>query len=377
MTVAALGATSLSGCQPTAAPPAPVSVAPTPAPDIGLAALSENTSWPWPKAGQSTLMRGVTHWLTTSRDGTSCELMQFDFKANPRLRFELYAQDEDDKKPFDNNIQFWQLGVGQAVRKLNAKLGAKGTVVAAANGPFFGYRRVSKRVQNEIGFHLAPVVLRGRVYHNIGNHRWTMGVKYFEGRPQFKTFHLPGRKTLEKEFDFASGTVQCLIKDNQPLQLERFPRGPNDFKKQPVPSTADEVGHIPYFDHAKFSRTALAWNSDSSKLYWLIVREPQGDSEGISIDRLSQWKTQSGGWNVPDVQRFWLSMNRQGMISDAINSDAGDVGQLAYRLPNGNYELVSPIGDNPKFARREFTPDFKGAPEGGAVMYFVMKESRD
>ena len=347
------------------------------APDIGLAIPSEHAAWPWPDARQSTLRSGVSHWLATSRDGTFCELLEFDFKLNPRLRFGLYAQDEDDLKPFDNNIQFWQMGVGQAVRHLNARLGSTGTIVAAANGPFFGYRRVSKRVQNEIGFHLAPIVLRGRVYHNIGNHRWTMGVKYFEGRPQFKTFHLPDKKLLQSQFDFASGTVQCLLKDNRPLKLEAWPRGPRDFKKQPVPSTPAEAGHIPYFDHAKFSRTSLAWNADSSKLYWLIIREPMNDSEGQSIERLSQWKSQSGGWNVPDVQRFWLSMSRADLVSDAINSDAGDVGQLAYRLPNTHYELVSPIGDNPNFARKEFAPDFKGAPEGGALMYWTMSEMKN
>jgi hypothetical protein len=340
-----------------------------PAPDIGLAQASEHTSWPWPNAEQSPPHKGVTHWLVTSRDGTLCELLEFDFAANPALRLELHAQDEDEAVLLDNNIQFWPMGVGQAVKHLNGK-GAKtgaGTVVAAINGPFFGYLRVSKRVQAEIGFHLSPVVLRGQVFHNTGNHRWAFGVKYLGGRPVFKAFHLPGRQVLEREFDYASGTIQCLIKDGQALKLEGFPRGPRDFKPQPVPSTRGEAGHIPYFDHAKFSRVSMGWKSGGSKLYWLVVREPNGDSEGQSIEALARWQPQSRGWNVPDVQRFWLSMQKAGLIDNAINSDAGDCAQLAFLKPDGNYELVSPIGDNPAFERRDFRPDFAGAPEGGTA----------
>jgi len=354
------------------------------APDIGLSQPSEHARWPWPDAARTSPHRGVTHWLTTSRDGTSCELLQFDLEANPNLRLGLYAQDQDDAQPMDNNVRFWARGVGQVTRDLNRQAASsvqsakQGVIVAACNGPFFGYRHVSQQVQSEIGFHVAPIVLGGKAYHNTGNHRWTFGAKYLGGRPHFKTFHLPGRAQMERELDWASGSVQCLIKDGRALKLEPFPSGPRDFKKQPVASTAQEAGHIPYFDHAKFSRVSLAWKSRAdgsvARFFWLVVREPNGASEGQSIDDLARWKPQTRGWNVPDVQNFWLSMLRAGLIDNAINSDAGDCAQMVYRLQDGRYQMVSPIGDNPSFERRVFGPDFKGAPAGGTVMNFTVRD---
>ena len=268
------------------------------------------------------------------------------------------------------------MGVGQATRHLNARLkkSGGGKIVAAWNGPFFGYYR-SAPIPDETAFHLAPITLRGKVHFNTGNHRWSMGVKMVKGKPVFQTFHLPGRALLEREFDFSSGTLQCLLKDGKALAIEPFPKGPRDFKKQPVPSTPQEAGHVPYFDHAKFSRASIGWSHDSSRLYLLLVREPDGDSEGQSIRDLGQWKAQSGGWNLLDLQRFWLSMQRAGKVSDAINSDAGDVAQLAYLLPSNDYLLISPIGDWPKFERKTFTPEFVGAPQGGSLMYFFIRDS--
>lgn len=347
--------------------------------DIGLAVPSEHTTWPWPDAVRDQPHRGVTHWMATSHDGTICDLLEFDFTTNPNLRFEIYAQDEDDAKPFDNVVKFWRMGVGQAVRHLNQRFAIQksGQVIAAWNGPFFGYYHSSSDVREETAFHLAPVVLRGHVYHNTGNHRWTFGVKQVANRPVFKVFHLPGGPVLEREFDFASGTVQCLLKDGKPLRMEPFPHNSLDFKKQPVPSTPQEAGHIPYFDHAKFSRCSIGWSKDNSKLYTLVIREPQGASEGQSITDLTLWRGQSQGWNVPDVQRFWISMKRAGKVWNAINSDAGDVAQLAYEMPDGNYLMVSPIGDNPNFARRVFTPQFDQAPQGGSLMYFYVRDAKE
>lgn len=352
-----------------------------PAADIGLSTPAELAVWPWPKAVKDTPHPGVTHWLARSQDGTTCDLMRFDFNANPALRFELYSQDEDDPKPFDNSVMFWPMGVGQATRHLNQRLAKQkgGKIVAAWNGPFFGYYRKAP-IPKETAFHLAPIVLRGKVLYNTGNHRWTFGVQYKNGKPLFKVFHLPGRKQLEREFDFAGGAIQCLIKDGQPLKAEHFPTGPTDFKVRPVASTPQDLGHIPYFDHARFSRASMAWSKDSSVLYLLVVREPNTDSEGASIERLQKWQPQKGGgWTVPDLQKFWIAMQKDGRIWNAVNSDAGDVAQLAYSHPADKntlkYTLISPIGDHPKFERREFTPDFKSAPAGGGLMYFYVRDS--
>jgi hypothetical protein len=105
------------------------------------------------------------------------------------------------------------------------------------------------------------------------------------------------------------------------------------------------------------------------------VREPNTDSEGASIAGLQKWQAQSGGWNVPDLQNFWLSMLKARKVWNAINSDAGDVAQLAYLLPSREYSLISPRGDNPGYERRTFKPDFTNAPQGGSLMYFYVRDA--
>ena len=76
-----------------------------------------------------------------------------------------------------------------------------------------------------------------------------------------------------------------------------------------------------------------------------------------------------GGWSVSDVQRFWQSRGAW----NAINSDAGDVAQLAVTRPDQNYDLV-PSRQGSGQMRLTFGPQFAGAPDGGALMYFYVSE---
>ena len=322
--------------------------------------------WPWTAAKIARPTGGVTHWIDdSSGDGTVCELIEFDFKANPNLRLEMFDQDSDDARPWDDHCLYWPRGAAQMTRQLNAK---NRRVVALWNGSFFGYHGGSKWA-NKDAFHVAPVVVGGQVHEFGANHRWSFGVKYQDGKPQFSTFHLPTKATLAANTDFASGGVQCLIKDGQPLQLRAYGLPP---LAQPVASTPHEAGHIPNFDAMKSSRVSLGWNRQSSKLWLLFVKE--GDSEGASITALKlgggalglQLK---GGWNVADVQRFWQSVGVWG----AINSDAGDVAQLSVLRRDGNYDLV-PSRQGSSAMRLKFGPDFGGAPDGGALMYFYVAE---
>ena len=379
----ALAGVFSNGCASPATPPttaqAPASTStPTPtstpvpvrAPlraDPSVAAPSELAKWPWPGAKGNITHRGVTHWLGTQKDGTTCDVLRFDFAANPRLQFELYSQDQDDEKPWDNVVEWWPMGVGQAIKRLSSK--ERGTVVAAWNGPFFGYYHKKKPGR---AFHLAPVVIDGKVHHNNTNYRWTIGWNNTPNGPRLQTVHLAKRPQLET-FGFASGTVQNLIENGKPLQLQAFPKPGEAFAKPPVPSTPTEAGHIPFFDHAKFSRASIAWSKNQKQLWMILVREPLGQDEGTSINDLISGKAQSGGWSVPDVQRFWLALRSQGKVWNAINSDAGDVGQLAYQLPDGNYNLIPPRNASP-FERKIFSPAFPNAPEGGALMYFLVRE---
>ena len=329
---------------------------------------SQLAVWPWPGAVKDVPHSGVTHWLARDGDGTAVELFDFDFKANPRLRLEIFDQDQDDARPFDNKVQYVPRGVGQITRQLNAQ--RRGSIVAAWNGSFFGY---DHKAGGDIAFHIAPVVLNGKVHDWGSNHRWTFGVKYQTGRPVFKALHLPKRATLGKEFDWAAGGVQCLRRDGVSLKLQPFPKAAQTLPKPPIKSTPRDAGHIPLFDHMKSCRVSLGWTRDSRHLYLLYVQEP--DTESASILALlrgvpSGSAAGQGGWMVSDLQRFWETMQ----VPNAINSDAGGVAQLAYRRTDGKYELVAPrVGPNPR--RMTFTTDFHNAPHGGAIMYFYVRDT--
>jgi hypothetical protein len=237
-------------------------------------------TWPWPQAKESRPHPGVTRWVdTSSPDGTSLELFEFDFRKNPALRFELYDQDEDDARPLDNKVDYWSRGLGTVTRHLQARLDAqrRGQVVAVWNGAFFGLKNLKPR-EADYAFHLAPVVVRGKVLHNTSNHRWTFGVQYVHRRPVFKALHMPGRKQMESNFDFAAGSVQCVLSHGEPLQLRAYPWKGQRPATSPVASTAAEAGHIPTLDHMKTSRVALGWTGNHQRLYLLFVKEPDGET---------------------------------------------------------------------------------------------------
>src|SRR5690242_3790295 len=66
------------------------------------AALHPLASWPWPLTSLDKPHAGIVHWRDESSiDGTTLDLMEFDFVANPRLHLELYDQDQDDATPGD------------------------------------------------------------------------------------------------------------------------------------------------------------------------------------------------------------------------------------------------------------------------------------
>jgi hypothetical protein len=338
----------------TLKPPAPIADLPSP-----------QAVWPWPGATRDEPHAGVTHWLDRSAsDRTELDLLQFDFTANPRLRLELYDQDEDDPVPLDNGNDYWKMGVGAAARHLNET--GRGTVVAAWNGTFFGYDHRSGRPHG-IARHVGPVVLRGKVRYNVGNHRWTFGVRHGSHGPTFAVFHLPDRAMLEREFAYAASGVQCLVREGQPLRLQPFPRPGEPPPPSPVPSTPEEAGHIPWVDHMKTSRTSLGWSRDGRRLWLLIASEP--DHETASKAALRAGEVGTGGWTLADLQRFWLARKAWG----AVNLDGGGSTQMTYLRAGDMYELVPPRQAAPQ-RRLSFPPTFAGAPQGGALMYLYVRD---
>lgn len=357
--VAAVGL-ALAGCHAPAHSARPV--ASTAVPQRRPAQFS---SWPWPGARPERLHEGVTHWIAPSRPGeTSVELFAFDFHENPRLRFEIYDQDEDDATPFDDQANVWPNGVGQVTRHLNET--GRGPVIAAWHGLFFSVERSGA---SAVGRHVAPVVLRGRAHYNVGNHRWTFGVRYVHGRPAFKVLHMPSYGTLASEFDSAAGGAQCLVRDGAPLGIAPPPAPGTPPEKGGAPSTPAEAGHIYLVDHMKTSRASLGWTRDSRRLYLLFVTEP--DTELESSLAVRHGTPDPGGWDIVDLQRFWLSKG----VWSAINSDGGDVSQLAFLRPDGRYTLITPRWAA-AHARLTFGPDFAGAPAGGTAMTFYVRQAR-
>lgn len=325
----------------------PLPFAPGERPDAP-AALAK---WPWPQAVQDTPHLGVTHWFdTSSPDGTTLDLFDFDFGANPRLRFELYDQDEDDAKPFDNKAHPRAMGVAQAARHLNQS--GRGTVLAACNGLYYDFDTWQ---DSQTASHVAPVVLNGQThYAQVENHRWTFGVKYdVQGRPHFKMLHMPPISSLAHAFDFASGGAHGLIDGGKPLPLPPYPGQPS--------------AH-PAFATMKTCRVSLAWTADSRHLYLLFVKEP--DAETISEWAMRHDIPLQGGWSLEDEQKFWLS---HGGIANAINSDGGGVAQLVYRLPDGRYGFV-PSNDEPDM-RRTLPADLSDAPGDGSLMDWFVRET--
>jgi len=327
-------------------------------------ALSPHAAWPWRQAQKLTPYPGVTQWTDTTLDGTALYLLDFDFAANPKLRLELYDQDEDDDKPLDNNVAYWPRGVGQVARDLNA--GGRGEVVAAWNGSFFNPGARDPATGKQVGRHVAAVVLNGKVHANVGLARWTAGVQYRDGTPIFKTLHQPDRNTLAREFDFAAGAAQCLVREGKALKLQPYPERGEKPLKQPVPSTPEDAGHIPTVDHIKTSRTSMGWSRDNTHLFLLIVQEQ--DDEFSSIEAFQQRRAGIGGWTAADLRQFWLALGAW----DAVNLDGGVVTQMTCLREDGDYLLIPPAWAS-KERKIICPPTFANAPSGGTLMYFYVR----
>jgi hypothetical protein len=280
------------------------------------------------------------------------------------MRLELYDQDQDDAKPFDNEADYFSRGVGHVVKHLRDR--GKGRVLAALNGPFFGY---DKKRNPPHGFakHVGPVFLQGTMRYNVGRPRWCFGVK--DGK--FGIVHSSELKANDARFDFGAAGLQCLIREGKPLRLQPAPAVGAEPLKQPVPCAPDEAGHIPRVDHIRTSRASMGWLRDSRKLYLLVVNEPDNETE--SWLALKRGEPLGAGFTLDDLQRFWLSFSKSEPIWGAINSDGGAVTQLTYLRKDAKYEML-PARIASRNTRLVFGPDFSGAPAGGSLLTFYVSE---
>lgn len=337
--VAAALCGAITGCSHSATQPLAAKSASLPSP---------SATWPWPGALESQPQQGLSLWTFSDQDGTSLELYRFDFIANRKLHFGLYDQDEDDSNPFDNKADFFANGVGLVTKHLNDT--GRGRVLLAWNGLFFAYQRTPGAPPHGWATHIGPAVLDGRMHYNVGQHRWTFGVKYdSKGMPKFKALRLPDIGRLETEFDNAADGAQCLVQNGKPVE----------------PTLAG----IPKVDEIKTSRTSIGWSKDSRFLYVLIVLEP--DTETASLNELRQARPQNGGWNFADLQRFWTKLG----VDDAVNSDGGAETQRARLQKDGSYDLI--ISQLSKSPRHMILPrGFRSAPDGGSLMTFYVSDRK-
>jgi hypothetical protein len=287
-----------------------------------------------------------------SPDGTELELLRFDFKSGHGLRFGIYDQDQDDSAPFDNKVDYFDHSVGWVTKHLNS---SSRRVLFASNGPFFAFDHPPESPKNGWARHIGPVVIDGAMHANVGQHRWTFGVKYSDqGFPSFETLFLPDAKTLGSKFDFAADGVQCLVKEGKPRLLAKIEKKTFDTDK--------DVGSIPIVDQIKTSRVSLGWSKDSRYLYALIISEP--DSETGSINELRRGLQQEGGWSTADLQRFWTKLGVWG----AINSDGGMETQRTLLQKDGSYDLLTPLSSG----ERGHVKLIGDGPGGGTLLSFYV-----
>lgn len=333
----------IAGCQNDPTPLAKVRTAPAVNPD----AVS-----PWKSVQKRTVATGVTFEVATGSDNSSLNLLTFDFQANPHLRFGIYDQDQDDERPFDNQSDYFPNGVGHIIQKLSAKK----DVVAAWNGLFFGYDRGPGSPPNGWATHIGPVVLDGKVYHNVGRHRWTFGVK--DGK--FKALFKPSKEQLPQEFEFAADGAQLLIKDGEPLKIQGFEESVSGIH---VEDTIKDAGSIPVVDWMKTSRTSLAWSRDGRFLWVLIVVENGHETESKLATKYG--KEDTSGWNLIDLQEYW---KKQG-VWYAVNSDGGVVTQFGVKAEVG-FEVVGAQQSN-RPGRRSLK-DLEQSSNGGSLQTFYI-----
>lgn len=325
-----------------------------------------DTTWPWREAVATDLGDGLRRWKAgKTADGSTLELVEVNFDAAPRLRFELYDQDHHDAKPFDDRADFFDTNVASVAQRLNANGDRR--VVLACNGLFHGYVRRAGAPPNGYANHIGLNVSRGVARYNVGSPRWAWGAKMIAGRPRFRALLSPTKAQIAEALDEGAVGAQLLVRDHVALRLAEPGERGAPMTGQPSPTAPNEVGHIHEVDFWRTSRVSIGWTSDDSKLYFLFVGEPDNELQSKLTAR-RRGKGPDGGWTLRDLQAFWMSFG----IANAINSDGGMVAQWLVRMPSGRYEFQPPrwvAGPG----QVELPEDLSGAPRGGGtLMSFVV-----
>jgi len=347
-----------------------------------LAPPSVLAHWPLAGASASNGPRGVRYFGARDADGTDVDVLEFDFAANPKLSLELFDQDSDDKTPFDNHARYWGRNAAYVLTRLPSKAGQP---IAVCNGGPFEFDHVRLR---DDAWHVAPVVFAGKAHYLKESSDflplWTFGVRGdTNGERRFETLLSPSSAQLNG-LRFATGGVQCLIKDGAPLVLGEPPK---DGKWPDVKAPeAGEAGSLGRPDWTKTSRVSLGWNRDGGKLWLLCVHDPQPEAASrVALSARVRGGEEAAsppfgcGWSLRDVQNFWKSKGTWGAVALA----SGDFSQFAARRSDGQIDFVPShvAGLFWKTAhgrtRLVCPPSLTGAPTGGsALFYWVVCERK-
>lgn len=100
------------------------------------------------------------------------------------------------------------------------------------------------------------------------------------------------------------------------------------------------------------------------------MREP--DREAVSALALKFQVPLMGGWNLANLQRFWLAMKVWG----AVNLDGGDVTQMAFLTKDGRYEVMPPRWSSGKM-RLKIILCFNSKIQGSTLMYFYVADAAE
>lgn len=275
--------------------------------------------WAWGLAPVSLLLVSAVQWATPregdarfENDGTSWRLMKYDLKS---VDFGVYDADSDDSRPDDNRNATW---LAQAMPRVWSKIAARdGEPLCVVNGGFFGAQ------QPLVGEHEAPLLSENKLLYDVNTLEsdWpaqnvTLVWKRDNGatRPQI----LQDAKFSDlKEFDGALGGVRVLMQN-----------GRSEVLKPGMGGTT-----------LKCCRTSVAWNKRTGEFWVLSVRDPDGEASSVRgnlWEKKTKQRVQVGGWDVAQVQDFWL---KQG-VTDAVLFDGGESGQIAYRDSDARWRWI-------------------------------------
>jgi hypothetical protein len=163
--------------------------------------------------------------------------------------------------------------------------------------------------------HASPIVKNDCVYYNnrLLSMKWPgqvggFGIKYNMLAPQLQMIGDDKLSSFAK-MDFAVGGMRKLRSGGMSVPLERG------------------LGETTL----KCSRTSMAWNADSGKLYILIVRAPNNESSN------RHQAEQYGGWDVRQVQEYWEKLG----LPNALLCNGGDTTQLVTCDMAGRQSFIS------------------------------------